>query len=54
MDPVDEWLGGEFGVDTPKPLKPKMVVTFRAGYDANVWDMGDVPRRLETRGRALS
>ena len=23
---IDEWLGGEFGVDTPKPLKARAIV----------------------------
>ena len=36
-------LGGEFGVDTPKPLKARMITIFQAGVASNVWDMGDVP-----------
>ena len=39
---IDEWLGGEFGVDTPKPLKARMVAVFQTGVASNVWDMSDV------------
>ena len=42
---IDEWLGGEFGVDTPKPLKARMITIFQAGVASNVWDLGDVPAK---------
>ena len=43
MTDIDQWLGGEYGRDGAKPLRPDMVAIFKVGADDGVWDLDDVP-----------